>query len=456
MGEVREISICPNEKQKQFFESTARYTAYGGARGGGKSWAMRMKLILLALNYDGIQILLLRRTLSELRENHLLPMLELLKGVAIYSSTEKEFRFTNGSRIKLGYCESVNDVLQFQGQAYEVIGLEEATHFTEFQFLALTESNRASGFMKKKFVPRMYFTCNPGGVGHEWVKRRFIDRKYFGNEKECDYLFIKSLVFDNEYIMKNNPEYVDTLLNLPEARRNAMLYGDWDAFEGAFLPEFDKYRHISAEEMEIPIGSIRFRALDYGLDMTACLWCAVTPNGRILVYRELYESNLLLSEAAQKIVALTEKDESIRYTVASPDLWNRRQESGKSGFDIMTANGLKQMIKADNSRIAGWRILREYLKSGIEHGGEPRLLISKSCKNLIRCLPLLRFDENVREDASDSPHEITHAPEALRYALMSRQPKPMKKQRSGYASSVYTFETHSDKGESDFSDFISY
>ena len=137
MGEMKEIIVKPNEKQKQFFESNARYTAYGGARGGGKSWAMRMKLILLALNYDGIQILLLRRTMNELRENHLFPMLELLKGVAKYSGTEKEFRFENGSRIKLGYCESVNDVLLFQGQAYEVIGLEEATPFTEFQFLAI-------------------------------------------------------------------------------------------------------------------------------------------------------------------------------------------------------------------------------------------------------------------------------------------------------------------------------
>ncbi len=455
MGAIKEILIQPNAKQKQFFESKARYTAYGGARGGGKSWAMRMKLILLALNYEGIQILLLRRTLSELRENHLLPMLSLLSGIAKYSSTEKEFRFPNGSRIKLGYCESVNDVLQFQGQAYEVIGLEEATHFTEFQFLALTESNRASGFMKKKFVPRMYFTCNPGGVGHEWVKRRFIDRDYRGNEKESDYLFIKSLVFDNEYIMKTNPEYVDTLLNLPETRRNAMLYGDWNAFEGMFFPEFDPKKHIVYGDIRIPDGAIRFRALDYGLDMTACLWCAVAPDGKITVYRELYEKNLLLSEAAQKIIALTEKGEKIRYTVASPDLWNRRQESGKSGFDIMSENGLRQMIKADNSRISGWRVVREYLKSG--EFTSPKLVISSNCQNLIRSIPLLRFDERIREDASDSPHEITHAPEALRYALMSRQPKTAPQKRNRYASSVYTFDNANDSNEnSDFQDFISY
>ncbi len=449
---MREIIIEPNEKQKKFFESTAKYTAYGGARGGGKSWAMRMKLILLALNYGGIQILLLRRTLAELRENHLLPMMAILKGIATYSAGEKEFRFQNGSRIKLGYCDSENDVLQFQGQAYEVIGLEEATHFTEFQFLALTESNRVSGNMKTGFKPRMYFTCNPGGVGHEWVKRRFIDREFRGSEKPEDYIFVKSLVFDNKYIMENNPEYLDTLMNLPETRRKAMLYGDWDAFEGAFFPEFDPRRHIIVGKADIPEGAIRFRALDYGLDMTACLWCAACGDGSIIIYRELYESNLLLSEAAERIISATDKNERIRYTVASPDLWNRRQESGKSGFDIMSASGLRNMIKADNSRIAGWRVVREYLKSGSSYGGEPKLRISSECKNLIRCIPLLRFDERVREDAADTPHEITHAPEAMRYALMSRQPKTPKKQKNRFTASVYTFDEG--REENDFEVFF--
>ncbi len=455
MGKMREIVIEPNEKQRDFFESKAKYTAYGGARGGGKSWAMRMKLILLALNYDGIQILLLRRTLAELRENHLLPMLGLLRDVATYSAGEKEFRFHNGSRIKLGYCDSENDVLQFQGQAYEVIGLEEATHFTEFQFLAISESNRASGCMKERFVPRMYFTCNPGGVGHQWVKRRFIDRDFRGSEKPQDYLFIKSLVFDNKFIMENNPEYVDTLMNLPEIRRRAMLYGDWDAFEGAFLPEFDMSRHVVYGELTIPENAIRFRALDYGLDMTACLWCAACEDGSIIVYRELYESNLLLSEAADKIMLATERGERIRYTVASPDLWNRRQESGKSGFDIMTARGLRQMIKADNTRIAGWRVLREYLKGGSLYGGEPKLRIWHGCSNLIRCLPLLRFDERVREDAAGTPHEITHAPEALRYALMSRQPKsPPPRKR--FAGSIYAFDSNIKENGGDYEEFLEY
>ncbi|MBQ3080942.1 MAG: phage terminase large subunit [Clostridia bacterium] len=417
---MAEIIISPNQKQRQFFESTARYTAYGGARGGGKSWAMRMKMVLLALSHNGINILLLRRTLGELRENHILPLQKLLGAVAEYREVQKEFRFPNGSRIKLGYCDAESDVLQYQGQSYEVIGLEEATHFTYFQYQCLTECNRASGNMDKPFPPRMLLTANPGGVGHDWFKRLFVDRKYRGNEKAENYAFIKSLVFDNDYMMKHNPEYVETLMALPEKRRAAMLYGDWDSFEGAFFPEFCHEVH-SCRPFDIPIRWQRFRALDYGLDMTACLWLAVSPENRVYVYRELYESGLLLSEAARRIKEMTPHGESIRYTVASPDLWNRRQESGKSGAEIMMAAGLGGLKKADNSRITGWRVVREYLRDGED--GKSALCIFDCCENLIRCLPLLRFDDNVREDAADTPHEITHAPEALRYALMSRSPK---------------------------------
>lgn len=178
-GILSNDSNAPNEvnltvpefypKQVEFMKSKSRYTAYGGARGGGKSFAARWKMILLALRYSGIQILLLRRTLPELRENHLIPLQKLLNTqkkdksthISEYKEVTKEFIFPNGSRIKLGYCDSENDVLQYQGQAYDVICMEEATHFTEFQYQTLTESNRPSGLMDEPFTPRMYFTCNP-------------------------------------------------------------------------------------------------------------------------------------------------------------------------------------------------------------------------------------------------------------------------------------------------------
>ena len=450
---TKEIVFAPNEKQTLFFESHARYTAYGGARGGGKSWAMRTKMVLLAVGYEGIQILLLRRTLGELRENHLLPLLSLLDGVAKYCSTEKEFRFPNGSRIKLGYCDSENDVLQFQGQAYEVIGLEEATHFTERQFSALTESNRWSGNMKVPFRPRMYFTCNPGGVGHDWVKRLFVDRRFRENENPDDYVLIRSLVFDNKVLMENNPDYVKTLMALPETRRKAMLYGDWNSFEGAFFPEFDYDKH-TCEGFDLPKEWLRFRALDYGLDMTACLWLAVSPDGRLYVYRELYEPDRILSDAARRIGDSTAGEEQIRYTVASPDLWNRRQDSGKSGFDILSQNGIRRLVKADNARIPGWRLLREYLRPLPD--GKPKLVIFRCCHNLIRTLPLLRFDETVIEDAADTPHEITHAPEALRYAVMSRVPSKRMKKQLPFTGSVYRFDEPTTEREEGYDQIINY
>ena len=414
----RILEICPNKKQEEFFVSRGRYIAYGGARGGGKSWAMRMKLVLLAFSHDGISILLLRRTLGELRENHILPLRKLLFGIAEYKDSTKEFLFPNGSRIKLGYCDSESDVLQYQGQAYEVIGLEEATHFTYYQFLCLTESNRVSGNMTESFSPRMYLTCNPGGVGHDWVKRLFVDKCYEGNEKAENYVFIRSSIYDNDFLLRENPEYLENLLALPELRRRAMLDGDWNCFEGAYFPEF-KFDVHTCEPFEIPKEWGRFQAMDYGLDMTCCLWVACSPDGVLYVYRELHEKNLILSDAAKRICSMTTSGERIRYITASPDLWNRRQDSGKSGSEIMRSNGLSKLIKADNRRVMGWRILREYLndgKSGV------KLKIFRNCVNLIRCLPLLRFDELIPEDCASTPHEITHAPEALRYAVMSREP----------------------------------
>ena len=368
----------------------------------------------------------------------------------MYKESTKDFLFPNGSRIKLGYCDSESDVLQYQGQAYEVIGMEEATHFTYYQYLCLTECNRVSGAMREPFTPRMYFTCNPGGVGNDWVKRLFVDRIYTENERAEDYTFIKSLVYDNAYLMEHDPQYVRALEALPEKRRQAMLYGDWNAFEGAFFPEFSAQTHV-IRPFALPNDCVRFRALDYGLDMTACLWLAVMPDKRIVVYREFCRPNLILSEAAKAILQHTPDGEKIRYTVASPDLWNRRQDSGKSGFEIMTDAGLRGLKKADNTRIAGWRTVREYLNAA---SGQPRLYITEDCTELIRCLPALRFDERVCEDAAGTPHEITHAPEALRYALMSREPRPPAGREP--FPSIYAFPPPKREREGDYARFINY
>ena len=239
MGRVKTLDIPPpNQKQRLFFKARARYIAYGGARAGGKSWAMRIKFANLCLRYSGIQMLLLRRTLPELTENHVNPLLILLNGIAKYNKQEKVFSFPNGARLKLGYCANETDVLQYQGQAYDVIGMEEATMFTEFQYNCLRESNRSSGLMKEQFSPRMYLTMNPGGVGHHWVKRLFVDRVYKDKERPEDYVFIPAKVYDNTAFMERDTDYVAKLESLPEKRRKMMLHGDWSSVEGAFFEEF--------------------------------------------------------------------------------------------------------------------------------------------------------------------------------------------------------------------------
>lgn len=169
----------PNPKQREFFLARSRFVAYGGARGGGKSWAVRKKAVLLAARHAGIRILLLRRSFPELRENHILPLMEELQDIALYRETQKAFLFPNGSRLRFGYCDAESDVLQYQGQEYDVIFLDEATQFTEYQFHTLTACLRGANRHPK----RMYLTCNPGGVGHEWVKRLFVDRDYRGGER---------------------------------------------------------------------------------------------------------------------------------------------------------------------------------------------------------------------------------------------------------------------------------
>lgn len=430
MGEIA-LSLKPYPKQIQFFSSTKRYIAYGGARGGGKSWAARTKALLLALDGDkqGIQILFLRRTLKELRENHLYPMQKVLKPlidqrIVQYKDQTKEFVFPGGSRIVFGYCEAEGDVLQYQGQAYDVIFLEEATQFTEFQFTTLTESNRSSGLMRQKFSPRMYFTCNPGGVGHVWVKRLFIDRDYRNKEKAENYDFIQSLVYDNQYLMENNPEYVENLENLPEQRKKAMLYGDWDSFEGQYFEEFRRDIHV-IEPFVIPKEWRRYTSTDYGLDMLATLWFAIDPQGNVYVYKELYESNRIISEAAKRIMEVDGTD-NIYTRYAPPDLWNRRQETGKSAYEIFWENGIS-FVRSNNDRVQGWYNVKEWLKpvdTRDEQTGKikrsARLKIFSNCVNLIRTLPQLQHDEKDPNDTANEPHEITHAPDALRYFCSTR------------------------------------
>ena len=435
-GEIKMELIlhgAPNPRQREFFLSRARHTAYGGARGGGKSWAMRRKLVLLAVNYPQLNILLLRRTLPELRENHILPLRRELFGFASYNATERVFNFPNGSRIKLGYCDTADDVYRYQGQEYAVIGMEEATHFTEEQQQFLTTCNRTS---REGFTPRMYYTCNPGNVGHAWVKRLFIDRAYEGDERPEDYVFIPARIWDNRALLDADPGYVRQLMTLPEDMRRAHLEGDWDVHAGQYFREFSRERHVVAP-YEIPKWYKRFRSMDWGYNDPCCvLWHAVDPEGRVVTYRELYVRKTLAEDVAKRVRELS-GDEEIAYTVASPDLWQNRGQSLKAagGFEGETLAEIFQksgmpVSPADNTRVAGWQRVRDNLAPASD--GEPRWRCFSDCVNLIRTLPMLQYDKHNREDAADGED---HAPEALRYGLMSRPaayPAKPEKRRRGF------------------------
>ena len=421
------LSGTPNPKQEAFFLAEAKHIAYGGARGGGKSWAMRRKFVLLAFRYAGLKLLLLRRTLPELNENHVLPLQKELHGAVEYQSTQRAFLFPNGSRIKLGYCDREADVFQYQGQEYDVIGLEEATHFTESQMQFLTTCSRS---VRDDFSPRMYYTCNPGGVGHAWVKRLFIDRDYRNSERSEDYVFIPARVTDNPVLLERNPQYLETLKNLPETLRKAYLDGNWDVLEGQYFQEFDRSIHV-VKPTELPREWKRFRAMDWGYNDPCCvLWFAIAPEGKLFVYRELYLRRTLSSEIAKRVRTLSE-NERIAYTVASPDAWQQRGLKGAEGTciaEVFAKNGVP-LLPADNARIPGWQRVRENLARGAD--GTPNLRIFETCRNLIRTLPALTYDAHDLEDVSDTCED--HAPEALRYGLMSRpranEPAPQKRKR---------------------------
>jgi phage terminase large subunit len=413
----------PNEKQKKFLNSTARYTAYGGARGGGKSWAVRTKAAAGALNYAGIKILILRRTYPELEGTIIMPMLEMLNTAKIdgrpagdvlytYHSTMRMIFFANGSTIKMGHLQSSASISEYQGQEYDWIFMDEATHFTEWEFRTLAACLRGVSLIPR----RMYLTCNPGGVGHQWVKRLFVSREYEGIENEKDYVFIPATVEDNPVLLEGSPDYLNQLDLLPDDLRAAHRYGDWDAMAGQYFNEFKRDKHV-VKPFLLPKEWPRYRCFDYGLDMFACLWFAVDFDGRVWVYREYTESGMIVSDAAAAMRTLTPADENIRYTVAPPDMWSTQKDTGRTMAEVYTQNGIG-LVKASNSRVQGWLTMKEYLK--IRADGKPGLMIFEDCARLIKDLPALQHDEKNPSDVAKQPHDITHINDALRYGLIYR------------------------------------
>lgn len=434
----------PSPKQQKFLEAVAKYIAFGGARGGGKSWVVRFKAILLCLCYAGIKVMIIRKTYPELTENHINPMIALLKcyhpdkreRIASYNDSKKNIVFPNGSRILFRYCDNDKDAERFQGTEVDILFIDEATHQSEERFKKLTACVRGvNGFPK-----RIYLTMNPGGEGHGWVKRLFIDRKYNSNENPDDYLFIQSFVTDNKALMEADPDYIAQLEALPPKLRRAWLEGDWNVMEGQFFEEFrddpdhyeDRVNTHVISPFDIPDGWQVYRSFDWGYNKPfSCGWWAIDYDGVAYRILELYGCTNTPNEGVKwtppevfsEIARIEREHPWLKgkkvIGVADPAIWNA--ESGKSIAEVAAEHSVF-FQKGDNERIAGWMQLHYRLAQ--DEKGYSMMYIFSNCKAFIRTIPLLMYDEHKVEDVCTSQED--HVADESRYFAMCRQIKPRK------------------------------
>lgn len=420
----------PNEKQKLFLLDTHKYIAFGGARGGGKSWAVRAKSKLLSIYYPGIRILIVRRTYPELYNNHINILRKELLGLADYNDKEKRLNFKNGSTINFSYCANDKDLDRQQGVEYDVIFFDEATQLSEYQMKTLSACVRGTNSYPK----RIYYTCNPGGKGHSFIKRLFIDRRYNDNESPDDYSFISSLVTDNTALMKSDPDYIKTLDALPEKLKKAWRYGDWNIFEGQFFEDFRdnpdgyaerRFTHV-IPGFKPPSGWKIYRSYDFGYNKPfSCAWWAIDYDGVAYRILELYGCTKNPNEGVRwnpdrqfsEIARIEREHEWLRgrdiHGVADPSIWDTSR--GESVADTAGKYGI-YFVPGDNKRIAGW--MQMHYRFSFDEEGYPMIYIFDNCKAFIRTIPLLSFSEANCEDLDTS--EEDHVADETRYFCMMR------------------------------------
>ena len=413
------VIFRPNEgPQTDFLAASETDVLYGGAAGGGKSYAMLVDPLRFA-HRAAHRALILRRSMPELRElidksRELYP--KAFPGCK-YKEVEKLWNFPSGAKVEFGFLERDADVYRYQGQAYSWIGFDEITHqATEFAWNYLASRLRTTD---PEIIPYMRCTANPGGVGAHWVKKRYIDPSPpYESFKGADGLtrkFIPARLDDNPYLAGDG-RYEQMLKALPPTQRRQLLEGDWEVAEGAAFTEFDRELHI-IEPFEIPMHWERIKGIDYGYaSESACIWGAVDKeDGTLIIYRELYRKGLLGTELGHMITEMELNDPMSVPGVLDTACWNRTGTTGPTVGETLVKAGHK-LRRADKNRIAGKIQIHEYLK--VQQSGRPKLQIFNTCPNLIRELQSIPLDKSNPEDVDTKASD--HAYDALRYLIMAR------------------------------------
>lgn len=446
----------PNPKQRIFLNDRHKWLGYGGARAGGKSWVLRWLAVVLCFLYPGIKVMIMRATYAELQKNHIDQLCEILhvydpdpkKRIASYNTQKKELRFPNGSKIFFQYCETLKDALRVKGMEVDVLIIDEATHITWEMMYNIKACVRGVNDFPKWI--RLGF--NPGGVGHEWVKRLFIDRKYEADENPDDYFFIQAYVTDNTELMRADPGYYQELKSLPPKLRDAWLYGRWDIFEGSFFSEFRpdpdpeecRKHNISIDEarargqwchvikpIDLSTGAARgwriYRSYDFGYAKPfSCAWWAVDYDGTIYRVLELYGCTDQPNEGVKwtpdqqfkKIAEIERQHPWLKGKhiegVADPSIWDASR--GESIADTALKYGV-DFTPGDNERIAGW--MQFHYRLQFDENGYSRCYIYENCKAFIRTIPLMQYSKTNPEDLDTKLED--HPADEARY-MFQEQP----------------------------------
>ena len=422
--------------QAEFLESPERDVLYGGAAGGGKSYAL-LADVLRDVGNPNHRGLLLRRTLPELTEliDKSRQLYAKAMPGAVFKQAKSTWEFPSGAKIWFSYVDDDRDVTRYQGQAFNWIGIDEITQYpTPYVWNYLRSRLRSTDSQLGLY---MRCTANPGGVGGWWVKKMYIDpsppnaafwakefdtqktiRYPIGHIKEGQPLFLKKFIparlTDNPYLMITG-EYEAMLYSLPEVERRRLLEGDWDVAEGAAFSEFNREVHV-VDPFEVPEGWARIRAGDYGYSSPSCiLWGAVDWDGNLWIYRELYIKGYTGEALAQLIREMDRKDTRMSLSVLDKSCWNRTG-LGPSIAETMIRQGVR-WIPSDSNRMSGK--IEVHRRLAMNDYGEPRLRIFSTCTNLVRTLPTIPLSKTNSEDVDTKADD--HAYDALRYMCMTRQ-----------------------------------